>query len=243
MTEVEAIEAATRRALVAEEAQIDGWWLRCNPDLPNRRPNSATTPPDGRIDPGVVGEIIGWFAARGRPPIIRVLSTSDSRLEEHLTSKGWTTEAPTNVMVSHAIGGLSAERVRAFGGGDGVPDEFVRTRVAAGMTATAAHLVHESGRGMSAGYAIAPATGETVAVGRTEMQDAMVGVYDVVTMPGERRKGWGTDVVRGLLSWAVARGATSAFLQVEVSNEAAVGLYGKLGFEILYTYWYRRPPV
>jgi ribosomal protein S18 acetylase RimI-like enzyme len=240
--EVEAIEAATRRALVAEEHQIDGWWLRSNPDLPNRRPNSATTPPRGRIDPAVVGEVVDWFVARDAPPIIRLLSVSDAALEAHLDENGWSTEAPTRVMVSDDLARHRSANTLLVDGADGLPEAFVDLREAVGMTATAARLVHDNGRGANAGYAIAPSSGATVGVGRAEMGDAMVGLYDVVTLPASRRQGWGSEIVRGLVGWAVARGATSAFLQVEEANVPAVALYEGLGFRTLYSYSYRRPP-
>lgn len=243
MTLIDAIEEATRRALVAEEHAIDGWWLRCNPDLRNRRPNAATTPPHGPIDLTVVGEVIGWYVARGRSPIIRVLSTSDTRLERHLDEKGWSVEAPTRVMVSNDLDGFRPVDAAVFDGADGLPAVFDEVRVAAGLSMAAAQLVHEMGRGANAGYAAAPRGDAPVAVGRAEMEGALVGLYDVVTLPAARRQGWASEVVRGLVRWAVGHGAQTAFLQVEEANTAAIALYQDLGFTTHYTYCYRRPPV
>lgn len=242
MSEVEAIEAATRAALVAEEHEIDGWWLRSNPSLPNRRPNSATTPPHGPIDLTTIGEIIGWFVVRGRPPIVRVLSTADPRLDEHLDEHGWTSEAPTRVMVSHSTGPAPSD-ARVLEGTAGPAPEFVELRTQVGTGATAAQLVHDIGRGSDAAYAVAPLAAPPVAVGRATLDGALVGLYDVVTLPEHRRRGWATEVVKALMTWGQGRGATAVFLQVETDNAPAIALYEGLGFLTLYTYRYRRPPV
>jgi N-acetylglutamate synthase len=53
---------------------------------------------------------------------------------------------------------------------------------------------------------------------------------------GERGKGLGRAVVASLLSWAKEKGASSAFLQVDVTNHVAINLYESLGFKEIYRY-------
>jgi [ribosomal protein S18]-alanine N-acetyltransferase len=50
--------------------------------------------------------------------------------------------------------------------------------------------------------------------------------------PDYRGRGWGKDLLTGLLAKAVAIGMNYATLEVRASNEAAVGLYEKIGFVI-----------
>jgi [ribosomal protein S18]-alanine N-acetyltransferase len=52
-------------------------------------------------------------------------------------------------------------------------------------------------------------------------------------LPEYRGQGWGQDLLVGLLARAVSIGMHHATLEVRASNDAAVGLYEKMGFETL----------
>jgi [ribosomal protein S18]-alanine N-acetyltransferase len=52
-------------------------------------------------------------------------------------------------------------------------------------------------------------------------------------LPEYRGQGWGKDLLVGLLARAVSIGMHHATLEVRASNEVAVNLYGKMGFETL----------
>ncbi len=72
-----------------------------------------------------------------------------------------------------------------------------------------------------------------------------IGLFDIVTHPGQRRQGFAGRVIAALLLWGTeqgapgVQGATRTYLQVETANQPAVGLYAKLGFREAYRYWYR----
>ena len=57
--------------------------------------------------------------------------------------------------------------------------------------------------------------------------------------PADRRKGHGGRLVRGMLAQAAALGASSAYLQVVMTNNPAIALYESLGFSEAYRYAYR----
>jgi ribosomal protein S18 acetylase RimI-like enzyme len=78
-----------------------------------------------------------------------------------------------------------------------------------------------------------------VACGLGVLEDEYFGLFDLVTDGAERNKGYGGQLVSGMLRWAQERGAVHAYLQVLKSNAPAQRLYAKLGFEELYQYWYR----
>ena len=88
-------------------------------------------------------------------------------------------------------------------------------------------------------FAILKKDGKPVACGLGVLEDEHVGIFDVITAPEERRRGFATELLNGILRWAQARGATCAYLQVKMSNEAAWRMYQKAGFENVYHYWYR----
>jgi GNAT superfamily N-acetyltransferase len=82
-------------------------------------------------------------------------------------------------------------------------------------------------------------SGMPVACGLGVLEDRSFGLFDLITGPQQRNKGYGTQLLSGMLSWAQEHGAQSAFLQVMGVNKAAGHLYAKFGFEEAYQYWYR----
>jgi ribosomal protein S18 acetylase RimI-like enzyme len=64
-------------------------------------------------------------------------------------------------------------------------------------------------------------------------------VVDVVTSPQHRQQGYGTSLLAQICAWARSLGASDAALQVQGDNTAARGLYARLGFREVYSYWYR----
>jgi ribosomal protein S18 acetylase RimI-like enzyme len=84
--------------------------------------------------------------------------------------------------------------------------------------------------------------GETVAYGLAVAERGMVGLFDIVTVPAARRRGAGRRLVRSLLAWGRAQGASRAWLQVVAGDGPAIALYDRLGFGEAYRYHYRARP-
>jgi ribosomal protein S18 acetylase RimI-like enzyme len=82
-------------------------------------------------------------------------------------------------------------------------------------------------------------SGQAVACGLGVLENRYFGLFDLITEPGQRNKGYGTQLVSSLLRWAQEQDARYAYLQVMSSNETARHLYAKFGFEKAYQYWYR----
>jgi N-acetylglutamate synthase len=82
------------------------------------------------------------------------------------------------------------------------------------------------------------ATIDTSACGLAVADGDLVGLFNVATAPNARRSGRATRITRALLAWGAARGATRAYLQVALANDAARALYANLGFRDAYTYVY-----
>lgn len=89
------------------------------------------------------------------------------------------------------------------------------------------------------GFALVFRDGVPVACGLGVIQDGYMGLYDIVTDPRWRGRGYGKQLLLHLLAWGKRNGARRAFLQVLQTNEPALALYRKLGFRTAYTYWYR----
>ncbi|MBM7416370.1 MULTISPECIES: GNAT family N-acetyltransferase [Nocardiaceae] len=68
-----------------------------------------------------------------------------------------------------------------------------------------------------------------------------VGITAVATRPEERRRGHAAAVCAEAMRWGDARGATHAYVQVEVDNDEARSLYERLGFTEHHRYRYASP--
>ena len=83
---------------------------------------------------------------------------------------------------------------------------------------------------------------EIVACGMGVLQSEYVGLFDIVTDPAFRGRGYARQVVNGILAWGKQNKAQRAYLQVEIGNTPAQHLYTNLGFTENYQYWYRVKP-
>lgn len=81
--------------------------------------------------------------------------------------------------------------------------------------------------------------GRLLGCGQYALEDELVGLYDVFTASDQRRTGLASALCLELLHQARARGARSAYLQVDAGNHAARALYARLGFVDAYAYHYR----
>jgi GNAT superfamily N-acetyltransferase len=81
--------------------------------------------------------------------------------------------------------------------------------------------------------------GETDAAAGTGVLDkGWVGINMMRTTVAHRRRGHARRVLAAIAEWAVAKGASAAYLGVEQDNVAARALYSKAGFTTLYDYEY-----
>lgn len=71
------------------------------------------------------------------------------------------------------------------------------------------------------------------------ISDGLFGIFDIMTHPQYRNKGYGYELINGMLHWAIQNHAYAAYVQVIPKNTPAVGLYQKLGYELSYEYIYK----
>lgn len=83
---------------------------------------------------------------------------------------------------------------------------------------------------------------DIVACGLGVVEGPYLGLFDIVTDKGQRRKGYAAMLTHSMLSWGQGFGAQTAYLQVMENNEPARRLYAAIGFQEGYRYWYRLAP-
>ncbi|MGL4405786.1 MAG: GNAT family N-acetyltransferase, partial [Notoacmeibacter sp.] len=183
------------------------------------------------------------FRAYGRPLTVRVTPLTPPEVISYCDKAGWSKigaslimEAPIDrLQLSNIVNQLP---VRDIG-------RFVDAAIATGsiMAANRAGLSEIIG-------AVVPSKGLFVREAENKPQSTLVcvqdgqlaGFFEVATAPEFRRKGHARALLLAALKWAAAKGATTAWLQVEEANNAALQLYSQLGFEPFYHYHYRVAP-
>ena len=81
--------------------------------------------------------------------------------------------------------------------------------------------------------------GQVAGVGLGVVEEDMLGLFSIRTLPEYERRGVAWSVNCALAMWGEENGAETAFLQVESENAPALALYAAMGFKTKYTYWYR----
>ena len=229
----------TRGLRPAETAEFDGWLLRADHGLA-RRANSVLPlrRPGVPLDEALT-RARDWYAARGLPLVVALPTEARRLLDAELAELGWPAEAQTHILVAR-VDRLAADGTAATV--DPLPADDWMARYQAGegeRDMTRALLTRHD----SAGFArIDDARGVPVAIGRGVVDDGWFGVSGVQVAAHARGGGLARRVMAALAAWAGERGATRSYLQVFVTNEAAITLYRDLGYWHHHDYHYRREP-
>lgn len=221
----------------------DGWILRFSQGY-TKRANSVNPLYGSSAE---VGEKIGTcenlYRERGLRPIFRLTPfAAPLDLDLVLESRGYRKIAPTLVLYLDLercdFLPLPAGELRDEGLNDwlGVFCEFSHAALEKHQAHRAILQAIPSRRFLAT---LADA-GQVVACGLGVLENRFFGLFDLITHPERRNKGYGSKLVSGLLAWARENGARHAYLQVMKNNAPARHLYAdKLGFRRAYAYWYR----
>lgn len=85
--------------------------------------------------------------------------------------------------------------------------------------------------------------GQIIGTGLGILDRDYIGIYAIHVHKDFRSRGYARQIVTALLKEGMQKGAEHAYLQVVEGNTPAFTLYQTLGFEKLYTYWFRVQPV
>ena len=85
--------------------------------------------------------------------------------------------------------------------------------------------------------------GKIIATGLGILDRDYIGIYAIHVKEEFRHRGYARQICTGLLAEGQQRGAKNAYLQVVKDNDPARALYTSLGFQYIYTYWFRVHPV
>jgi GNAT superfamily N-acetyltransferase len=240
--EILSIEQRSFNAWPALASEMAGGWVLRAAGGWTKRANSANPlSPAGPFE-AVKTAAEAFYAGRGLPAIFRITPLAPPDADAALAAAGYTFFDPSLVLTMPLDGGPGDDRVRidraptadwlaAFAEANGLP---------AAMRATHDAIVHAIAP--PAAFATCEEGGRAVAFGLAVMERGMIGLFDIVTLPAERGRGYGRAVTGALLDWGRREGATASYIQVRSVNDVARNLYASLGYEQVYAYHYRMPP-
>lgn len=240
-------DAGLNASAPPQQRWIDGWLVRFSPGKAQRA-RCVNAVAQGRLALDQKLDICqALYRQAGLPLLLRMTPFSQpANLDDALDDRGYTQFADTRVMVCPTLAALPTA-------------DLPRDLVSAVSTEAYAHIVGTF-RGTSAeaiqahaqrlmsspvvyrGYVLRDATGSAVACAQFAVEDHMVGLYDVFTVPTARGKGLSRRLCAFLLRQAALQGARVGYLQVDAENHPARTVYSHLGFTDAYHYHYRSPP-
>ncbi len=244
-----ALELAADEAWPAPvRAKLGNWLLRAAENWTGRANSAlAVGDPDRPLE-AAIDAVEQWYRDHGQRPMINAPMPLAAPVNATLDERGWSARPLTLVQTAPLAPILGAP-----GRGDLPPvdladspgdDWYAMVAEHKGtLPSTAVRIL--TGVPEKVFAHVRDADGDLVAIARGAVTgpDRWLGISLLQTAPAMRRHGLGQHVVRGLAQWAVQRGASRAYLQVEERNTAAVALYGRLGFSTHHTYLTREAPL
>lgn len=247
LSEVRRLEAVSFRSWPAANTSYDGTWaIRLTAGHPSKRINSVN--PLDRADSSDlenrVARMTRRFRSFGRPTVFRLSPLAPPELDRLFDARGWKRFDDTRVMSvalerANLAGALPQLPLRdmgrwidqcaAMGGFD--------AKLKPGLHELIGNVQGEVGLFLSEDDAGTPLAG----VMAVRFGD-LVGLFEVISNPNLRRKGFARRILRNAMLWGADNGAKQAWLQVVSENSSAVALYESEGFREVYRYDYRQAP-
>lgn len=239
--EMRGLEERALNAWPALQTVLMGGWILRFSEGYTKRANSACTlgGPCERLSD--VGEAIeALYERNGQKPIFRLTSLAHDDDAEWLAWRGYGVIEPTAIMTKSL--------------GDAIPLDPDVVMTDAPSEAWLAGFAEGNRYGPAvrptlekmlaairpqALYATLSQEGRPCGYGLAVVERGRVGLFDILVEEQVRGRGLGRRLVRAMLGAGARAGADAAYLQVLETNEAAIGLYGSLGFARRYGYVYR----
>lgn len=237
-------EAAQNSWPAAHQLLYDGWVLRLSGGY-TKRANSVNPLYAGGLP---VEEKVAFcealYTAQGLPPVFRLIEPFvPSGLEEVLTRRGYRLLDASHVMTLRMGEAMLAEdegELRTLSLDEWLP--LYAHFSAHSARQRALHRQILEGISLPLLFAAISEGDAWRACGLGVLQGDLFGLFDIITHPDHRRRGWAGRLIAGMLAWAARRGAVLTYLQVIDANRPARRLYERIGFRDAYWYRYRVHP-
>lgn len=224
-----------------KQIHYDGWVLRFAGGY-TRCSNSVNPLYPGDLDVRrKIRHCESVYRAAGLPTIFKIMAAAQpAGIRDALSAVGYREQARTSVqsfdlsLLPSDSAGPSSISVRGW---DYPSDEWLWAFVQFALVAQQQEPLLRTILGNIAPRARFAAVNDAegiCACGMAVLEDDWLGLFDIVTRPECRRRGFGRHVANALLDWGLANGSARAYLQVMLDNVAARSLFAGIGFRELY---------
>jgi len=220
----------------------DGWVLRFAGGFSRRSNSILPLYPSQKEIIQKIRMCESLYRERGLPTVFKITPASDPReLDPILADEGYQAEAETSIQL------LPFEKWGGETGGDVSTQNDLADEWLASLCELNAYDPRHHGtvRALTAlihpprTFASIRREGRIVACGLGVIRNGFMSVFDIVVDAKFRRRGFGRQIMAGLLNWGKEQSAGTAFLQVMMNNPTARTMYAGLGFCEEYRYVYR----
>lgn len=236
------IDLATIRMWPAEITEEHrGWFYLASGGVTGRV--NAVWPLEwtGRDVNAAIDHAEAWYAARSLPPRFKLTDSAfaPAELPDRLARRGYTSVMPTLVMTA----AVRATKATA----DVILHDTLPAAFGAAIRETSKDDAEYDERlnialraPQPAAFALIERDGRADAIGMCAAAGDLAGVFLMRTAPEARRQGLARQIFRALMAKCGEWETTTAFLQVDAGNAAAIALYESEGFSSLATYRFWR---
>lgn len=237
-------DAGLNASAPPQQRMLGGWVLRLSPGKA-KRARCVNALAVGRLPLAeLLARAEATFERAGLPFIVRITPfTQPPTLDATLQACGFRAFDETRVMVRASFDDLGPAAVppgcEMESPGHGLFAEAVGAMRGSPLAQRQAHAQRLRESPATYSGLLCKRGGRLLACGQFALEDELVGLYDLFTLPAQRRSGLATALCLQLLHLARERGARCAYLQVDANNHAARSVYARLGFVDGYFYHYR----
>jgi Acetyltransferases len=236
------IEEISLNAWPAHKMELyDGWLLRFSHNYTHRT-NCVNPVSNGCL---ALDEKIQFceqeYTKFHTPTIFKISPLLDASFEASLSDRGYEIQHTTEVMTMNLVSEMPAYDMVQLS--DTITDDWIMNLFHLNRTTNPVHLkiVPSMFKAIPKETIVAriEADGKMVASGLGIVDRGHVGLYAIYVDADYRQKQYGKAICSAIMNQALKKGAENAYLQVVSDNDIAKILYHNLGFEYLYTYWFR----
>jgi N-acetylglutamate synthase len=216
---------------------IKGWALRFADGYTGRANSASAITPGARMTDALLKQTVAMYRQEGLVPQVRVSPVAHPDTESILRRHGFASRGLAHTMIADIDTPLKPDaRIALAAKTDFDWCVGVTSRQeAARRNPQALHAI-VSRISVPARFATVVIDGEAVGFGMAAIDQGWMELGSLVIDERHRGKGLGRRLVSTLLHWGRTEDVHKAFLQVDVTNATAFGLYRGLGFQVLYDY-------
>jgi len=240
LNELEAIELASFNSWPALEQEIlDNWYIRFSNGY-TKRANSVNILKNNESDLlDKINYCEEYYKSKKQPVIFRLVSFYDNeKLMKSLTEKEYIKIDDSSVLYQNISNSNIHMKINSMTLEDWLTPFCEIYKKDINLQKEHISLLNRIDKSQILYHLIKDENQNNASCGVGVIDNKYFGIFDIGTNEKQRKKGFGIRLLREMLHWAKNNGSTKAYVQVLSSNQNALNLYKKLGYNHCYNYWY-----